>query len=206
MKNNSKLLASGFTLIEIMVTVLIFAIISTVSYRIVSSLVKTNQIVEETQNKWGSLSLVSTNIGRSVNRLIPLIVRDNNGRVLPAMYGRTELSGMYDGQLEMTLSGTIGDEVTGVKPPKRVGYRLYKNTLYLVSWPVLNRSASTTPQIDVLLDDVVTFEPQFLYSDGKWYPTWPPEDSRPEVLPSAIRVDLVMKSSESITREWVLDR
>ncbi len=196
----------GFTLIEIMVTVFIFAIISTVSYKIVTSLVKTNQIVDETQTKWGDLSLVSANIGRSVNRLIPLVVRDNNGQILPALYGKSNLNGSYDAQLEMTLSGVVGDEVTGIKPPKRVGYRFYKNTLYLVSWPMLNRAVGTTPQIDTLIDQVESFTPQFLYSDGKWYNSWPPEGGRQDSLPVALQINLTMLSSESVTRVWVLNK
>lgn len=206
MKKNQLIKNSGFTLIEIMVTVLIFAIISTISYKIVSSLVMTNQIVDETQEKWGSLSLVSGNLAKSVHRLIPLVVRSNNGEVLPALYGKDGVSGLYDGQLQMTLSGVIGDDVTGIKPPKRVEYRFYKNTLYLVTWPVLNRSASTVPQIDVLLENVKSFEPEFLYSNGQWRNNWPPEGMAIDSMPKAMRVTLEMMSTESIVREWILDK
>lgn len=194
----------GFTLIEIIVAVVIFAIIATVSYRIISSLVKTKQIVDETQNKWGSLSLINSNLEMSVHRLIPLVVRDGNGAILPSLYGKDKLSSTYDAQLEMTLSGTIGDEVLGVKPPKRLGYRFFNGSLYLVTWPVLNRALTTTPEIDLLLDHVSVFDVDYLYQDGKWYPTWPPENGDASALPVAIKVNLVLNSGESVVRQWSL--
>lgn len=194
----------GFTLIEIIVAVVIFAIIATVSYRIISSLVKTKQIVDETQNKWGSLSLINSNLEMSVHRLIPLVVRDSNGAILPSLYGKDKLSSTYDAQLEMTLSGTIGDEVLGVKPPKRLGYRFFHGSLYLVTWPVLNRALTTTPEIDLLLDNVSVFDIDYLYQDGKWYPTWPPENGDASALPVAIKLNLVLNSGESIVRQWSL--
>lgn len=196
----------GFTLIEIMVAVFIFAIIATVSYRIISSLVKTKQIVDETQNKWGNLSLINSNLERSVNRLIPLVVRDNDGNAIPALLGQDKLTGLYDGQLEMTLSGSVGDQVLGVKPPKRVGYRLYKNSLYFITWPTLNRSLNTLPEIDLLIGDVNSFVVEYLYTDGKWYKTWPPENSDISSLPAAMRVSLELNSGESIVREWSISQ
>ncbi|RTK98869.1 MAG: type II secretion system protein GspJ [Proteobacteria bacterium] len=195
----------GFTLIEIMVAVFIFAIIATVSYRIISSLVKTKQVVDETQNKWGNLSLVNSNLERSVSRLIPLVVRDNDGNAIPALLGQEKLTGMYDGQLEMTLSGSIGDSVLGVKPPKRVGYRLYKNSLYFITWPTLNRALKTLPEIDLLIDNVSVFKVEYLYGDGKWYTTWPPENGDISSLPDAMRVNLELNSGESIVREWSIN-
>lgn len=196
----------GFTLIEIMVAIIIFSIIATVSYRVIASLVKTKQIVDETQNKWGSISLVSSNLSQAVHRLIPLAVRDNNGNVLPAVYGKNKLTGVYDGQLEMTLSGSIGDEVTGVKPPKRIGYRFYNGSIYLITWPVLNRAQNSTPEIDLLVDNVDSFSVDFMYNDGKWYDSWPPETADMSSLPLALKVSLLMKSGESIEREWSITK
>lgn len=197
----------GFTLIEVMVSVVIFAIIATISHRIITSLVKTKEIVDETQQKWGDLSLINANLETSVHRLIPLTVRDNNGNVLPSLYGKNKLDGLYDGQLEMTLSGSIGDNVLGVKPPKRVGYRFYKDTIYLVTWPVLNRALNSIPQIDVLVTNVDSFNVLFLSdNDGKWIKQWPLDGGSIDSLPEAMKVELMLKSGESIERIWSLTK
>lgn len=202
MKNKS----NGFTLIEIMVSVVIFSIIATISYRVITSLVKTKEIVDETQQKWGDISLMNSNLEMSIHRLIPLTVRDNNGGILPALYGKERLSGVYDAQLEMTLSGYIGDNVLGVKPPKRVGYRFYKDTIYLVTWPVLNRALNSVPEIDVLVGNVENFEVLYLYDNGQWNKQWPPEGGNLDELPVALQIRLGLKSGESEVRTWSLQK
>ena len=190
----------GFTLIEIMISVIIFAIISVISYRIITSLINTKQIAGSAQEKWGNLSLVNSNMGTSWNRVIPLVVRDGNGAILPALQGKSKLSSNYDSQLELTLSGYIGDDVYGTTPPKRIGYRFNQGSLYLVTWPVLNRVLTTVPQIDLLMDNVQSFSALYLYSDKQWHDSWPPEGGDPTVLPRAVKLQYQLKSGESVER------
>ena len=204
MKTFSRSKHSGFTLIELMVAIIIFAIISTVSYRMITSLVKTKEIAGEAQEKWGNLSLAMSNFGSSWNRVIPLVARDQNGGLLAAVYGKPKLSGMYDSQLEMTLSGFSGDKIYGTVPPKRVGYRFYGKTLYLVTWPVLNRVVTTQPEIDILIDNVSKFEITYLYPDNQWRDTWPPQGGDITSLPRAVKVVLVLVSGETVERSWAL--
>ncbi|RTL12944.1 MAG: type II secretion system protein GspJ [Neisseriaceae bacterium] len=193
---------SGFTLIELMVAVIIFAFISVVSYRIITSLVTTKEVAGAAQTKWGDLSLVMSNFGGSWNRVIPLVARDQDGNVLPAVLGSPKLKGMYDSQLELTLSGYIGDQVYGTSPPKRIGYRFYNGSLYLVTWPVLNRVLSTQPIIDLLIANVQQFEVLYLYPDNQWRDSWPPLGGDPTVLPTGIKITFQLKTGEKIERSW----
>lgn len=193
---------SGFTLIELMVAVIIFAFISVVSYRIITSLVTTKEVAGAAQTKWGDLSLVMSNFGGSWNRVIPLVARDQDGNVLPAVLGSPKLKGMYDSQLELTLSGYIGDQVYGTSPPKRIGYRFYNGSLYLVTWPVLNRVLSTQPIIDLLIANVQQFEVLYLYPDNQWRDSWPPVGGDPTVLPTGIKITFQLKTGEKIERSW----
>lgn len=195
---------TGFTLIEIMISVIIYAIISVISYRIITTLVNTKQIAGSAQEKWGNLSTISSNLGSSWNRAIPLVVRDGGGTILPAVLGKNKLSGSFDSQLEITLSGLIGDDVFGTTPPKRVGYRFYQGSLYLVTWPTLNRVPSTTPEVDLLIDNVQSFNVNFLYTDRQWRDTWPPDNGDVTALPQAIKVNFQLNSGESVERVWAL--
>ena len=200
----AKKIARGFTLIELMVAVVIFAIISVVSYRIISSLVTTKQVAGAAQEKWGNLSLTMSNLGNSFNRTIPLLVRDQDGNILPAIYGKPKLNGVYDSQLELSLSGYVGDEVLGNSPPKRIGYRFYSGSLYLVSWPALNRVVTTQPEIDLLADNVQTFVVTYLYPDSEWRDSWPPIGGDPASVPKGVKLSFSLKSGESLERVWNL--
>ncbi|MBY0379998.1 MAG: type II secretion system minor pseudopilin GspJ [Burkholderiales bacterium] len=192
----------GFTLIEVMIAIMIFAIISVISYRIISALLITKQVVTNAQNKWGNLAHSINRISTAMNSAIPLVVRDTDGMVIPAVLGKNKLQQQFDSQLELTMSGKIGDPVYGTSPPRRVGFRFIKGTLYEVSWPVLNRVITTNPRVDVLLNNVALFTVNFLYPDKEWRDTWPLDNTNITQLPTGIKIDIQMNSGEKIMRQW----
>ena len=199
-----KIIVKGFTLIELMIAVIIFSVIAVVSYRMITSLVITNEVAGNAQAKWGDLSFIMSNFSNMNERVIPLVGRDQDGNILPAVYGKPRLSGMYDSQFEATLSGVVGDPVFGNTPPKRIGYRYFRGSLYLVSWPFLNRVLTTRPEIELLIENVNNFQAEYLYPDNQWRDSWPPDGGDPTSFPRAIRVLLSLKSGESIERSWIL--
>jgi general secretion pathway protein J len=195
-------LKAGFTLIELMVAILIFAIISVISYRTLSSLVTTKQIVTSTQDKWSGIGSTINWFNTSWAHLIPLVVRDGNGLIIPAMIGKTKLDSQSDSQLELTLSGYVRDPNFGSTPPKRLGFRFVDGKLFLVTWPVLNRVQSTQPQLDLLMDNVDEFTVEFLYPDRQWRDTWPQTNMKIDQIPLGLRVTITMSSGETIMRQW----
>lgn len=196
--------STGFTLIELMIAIMIFAIISLISYRIISSLLKTKQVVTAAQNKWGGISQSINRMGLAIQDAIPLVIRDGNGNVQPAVLGKNKLDTAYDAQLELTVGGSIGDPVYGITPPKRIGFRYNAGTLYMISWPVLNRVPTTAPRVDVLLKNVSIFTVNFLYPDKQWRDTWPLDAPSITQLPTGIKINITMNSGEQIFRQWAI--
>jgi general secretion pathway protein J len=194
----------GFTLIELMVAIMIFAIISVLAYRTISTLVTTKQVVTKAQDKWGSLANAIFRIDNAWNRAVPLVIRDGSGNILPAVLGQNKLNTSYDAQLEITENGYIGDEVYGSTPPKRIGFRFVDGKLYLVTWPVLNRVLTTRPQLNLLLDNVADFKVTYFYPDRNWRDTWPGDISNIANIPPGMKVDIKMKSGDEIIRQWAL--
>lgn len=197
--------STGFTLIELMVAAIILAIISVVSYRLISSLVITKEVANSAQEKWGDLSLIVSRFGDDLKRLIPLTIRDQNGNMLPALLGKARLIDKYDAQLEWSISGSIGDEVYGTSPPKRVGYRFDNGAVYRVYWTQLNRVQSSKPEIVLLVKNVKNFAVEYQYQDKQWRDYWPNKNSNNLMqLPNAIRITLELDSGELIQRNWIL--
>lgn len=195
---------SGFTLVELMVAIIIFAIISIISYRTLSSLVTTKQVVTNTQDKWSGVVNTISLIGNAWSRSIPLVVRDENGTLIPAVIGKDKLERSSDAQLELTLSGYIHDPIFGSIRPRRLGFRFTNGKLYLVTWPVLHRVRTTQPQIDLLMDNVTSFQQSFIYPDKQWRNEWPPAGEPIDTLPVGLKVTIVMKSGETIIRQFIL--
>jgi len=193
----------GFTLIELLVAIVIFAIISMISYRTLSSLITTKKIVTQAQEKWSGIGNAVNFISTAWNRSIPLVIRGENGLILPAVLGKNKLDGKFDAQLEITDSGFIGDPVFGSTAPKRLGFRFENGKIYLVTWPVLNRVENTAPQLDVLVDNVAAFTVNFLYPDKQWRDIWPDPNMNLDQIPQAMKIYIKMKSGEEIIRQWV---
>lgn len=191
---------SGFTLIELLVAITIFAIISLIAYRTIASLVTTKQVITRSQNKWGKLTRAINRISFAWNAAIPLTIRDQDGNLQPALLGKAKLDTNTDAQLEFTTAGYIGSIAAGSTPPKRIGFRFVGNSLYLVTWPVLNRSLNTQPRIDLLLSNIQTFTVSYFYPDQQWRDAWPADSSGYFTLPVGIKVYIKLSSGEEITR------
>lgn len=194
----------GFTLIELMVAIMIFAIISIISYRAISSLVTTKRVVTDAQEKWGGIARAVNKISGAWDRAIPLAARDENGVLIPAMMGKNKLSGNFDSQIELTVSGYIGDPIYGAMPPKRIGFRFVNGKLYMVTWPFMNRVPGNQPQINLLLENVDTFSAGYYYPDKQWRDTWPLDNSNFTNLPPGFKIYIKMNSGEEINRQWAL--
>jgi general secretion pathway protein J len=194
----------GFTLIELMIAIMVFAIISLISYRIIVSLLTTKEVVKNSQGKWGSVAQVINKINSTMENNIPLTIRDENGLLKPAIYGKNKIENKYDSQLEVTISGSIGDIVYGSTPPKRLGFRYDNNKLFLVSWPVLNRVITTVPRLDVLLDNVKSFKVEYYYRDKQWRDTWPLDINSFNKLPLGLRITIELFTGEIIFKQWAI--
>lgn len=194
----------GFTLIELMIAIMIFAVITIISYRVISSLLTTKEVITAVHHKWGSLSNTINRLNQSMYQVIPLVVRDSDGNIQSAVLGKAKLESRFDGQLELTESGFIGDQVYGSTPPRRIGYRFVDKKIYLITWPVLNRVMGTVPRVDILLENVESFKVSFMYPDKQWRDTWPLDSSGFTILPVGVKVTIKLLSTEEVVRQWAL--
>lgn len=192
----------GFTLVEIIVAVMIYAIIAVISYKVVSSLLLTKQVTGDAQKKIGGVSNALSRMSHDWERAIPLIVRDADGNFLPAVAGHSGVFSDFDSQIEFTLNGYVGDDINDSTPPRRVGYRFINDELYYISWPVLNRTQTTRPTVSLLMEDVKDFDVEYLYPDNKWHDSWPIAGQDLSELPRAVRITIVLSSGESAVRIW----
>lgn len=199
-----QLSARGFTLIELMIAIMIFAIISVISYRTLSALIMTRDVVNKAQDKWGGISKTINEMSIYINRAIPLLGLDESGAPLPSVWGKNKISGNFDSQIEMSTSGFIGDLTYGSSPPKRIGFRYTNGSLFLVIWSELNRAPNSKPDMILLSDQIASFTVKYLYQDRQWYDTWPVNPTDYITLPLAIKVNIKMNSGEEIMRQWAL--
>ena len=95
----------GFTLIEVIVALSIFAVLSIIGYKGISSLIQTKERVQIEDDKWQQLILFfdrfELDIKQSVNR--PITTRDNT--IEPAWLARPTFAGEDGAQLVFSRFG-----------------------------------------------------------------------------------------------------
>ena len=193
---------AGFTLIELLVAIFIFAIISVISYRTISAIIKTQQVINTTQNKWGSIAATLNQFDYNWNSVIPLAIRDQSGTLVPAVIVQPNINTNFDAQLWFTRSGSIGDAQYGVTSPKRIGFRYLNGTLYLLIWPYMNSLSDTSPQVTVLLTNIDIFTVSVLLPNQQWADTWPQTPTDFTNIPRGLQIYIKLKSGEEMTRQW----
>lgn len=160
----------GFTLVEMLVVMAIFALIGLASYQVVSTMIDTETNSAKAQEKLERLQSAMFTIERDLRYIVPRAVRG-----LELQGTGTEMDGMpfyliSDGEMldsEQDGLGFIRGSWTnpGNMFPRSelqpVIYRLRENRLERLSYPYVDQIAND-PTITVLLDDVTELSFRFV--------------------------------------------
>ena len=192
----------GFTLLELVVALAIFALISVFAYRALDLVLDTRAKVTAEGKKWRDITLLFTRLEQDLSRLANRPVRDSRDLVSPALLGEPVAVGEDDAQLAFTRMGLEGQ--SGVlNDVQRLGYRLRNGKVEMLIWSVLDQAPRTRPEVESVLSGVKTMELRYLGADGAWWPLWP-KPGAPGELPRALEVTLELMSGERMSRFFAL--
>jgi len=191
----------GFTLVEMLVALTIFALMSVLAYRGLTAVLQTREHLTEDNRRWRDIALTLAQLEQDMSMVVDRPVRDSGDLPLPALVGNPQALGANDAQLSFSRMGMAWQ--TGVLADvQRHGYRLNNGTLEQLVWPVLDRAPLTEPVVHALLERVNRFELRYLDGSGNWQPRWP----LPGVaaLPAALEVVLELDGGVAVTRVFAL--
>lgn len=193
---------AGFTLIEIMVALMIFALMAGIGYRGLDSILKASAHVEEDARKWRALGVAFASIEQALASAVDAPVRGTDGLLAAAFAGAAAVRHDEEALLAFTRMGFPGH--SGVlADAQRVGYRLRRDRLELLLWPVLDAAPRSEPQALELLAHVEHLDLRYLARDGLWHAAWPPAKDSP-ALPAAVELRLRLTTGEQLTRLFAL--
>jgi general secretion pathway protein J len=195
--------SSGFTLIEVLIAVVIFALMAAVAYRGLGAILETKRQVDVENEKWRRIALLFTRLERDLAVVVPRPIRDATKPYADALTGEAVVVCDNCAQLAFTRMGSA-DETSTLAAPQRVGYRLRNGNVELLLWPVLDQAPRTTPEANILIGDIADLKFQYLDKQRQWQTRWPQTTAQtdggsPE-LPKAVKVDVTLKSGEALTR------
>jgi general secretion pathway protein J len=171
----------GFTLLEMMIAIGIFALIGVASHQLFNSIMTQKSIVDEhtlaLQKLQKSLYLIKRDLGQIVARA----PRDGYGepmQILVSDYGLVEFT-------HQGWDNPLGQKRSALQ---RVRYSLEKNQLQRQYWNVLDRAEDSKFNTQVLMDNVEIFQVYYRNKESSWQTDWAvSDDELKNRLPSGIK-------------------
>lgn len=159
----------GFTLLEIIVAISIFAIISVMAYGGLDQVLRARDATNQTMDRLAELQMTWSLLGRDLQQVAARNVRDGFGDPLPAF------TAGGDNLIELTRAGWPNPLQRPRGHLQRVGWVLDGQILQRLSWNVLDRAQDSEPRVADILTGVTGVELRFLDQQGEWGSQWPPE-------------------------------
>jgi general secretion pathway protein J len=191
----------GFTLIEVMVAMAVFAVLAAFAYGTLSQTLLSAEILGDRMDRLQALQRTMRTLTDDLQQLAPRPVRDELGDNLRPALDTGFQSGFA---MELTRGGWSNPIVLPRSTMQRVGYRIEDTELVRYHWYALDRTLNSNPVAVTLIDGVEGLEFRFLAGDNEYSTQWPPLN-RPGGLgarqrPRAIEVTLRLEDEGEIVR------
>ena len=169
-------LSKGFTLLEVVIAIAIFAVIGLGSWQVLDRVITSKQQVEIRSEQLRQLQKTMWLISRDIRNLVNRPIRDNAGQL------EAPVSSLITGHnLSLTRSGWSNPLDESRSTLQRVAYALESGDdgaqlLVRYYWPVLDRAPNAEPKKQVVLGSINHFEVQFIDKLGEPQFYWPVDD------------------------------
>jgi general secretion pathway protein J len=185
----------GFTLLEIMIAVTIFTVVSTMALGGYTALITQSERIDVNLARTRAVQTAMQRMVQDFAELEPRPVREPLGSApLPVLRAEARNQQLA----ELTRSGWSNP--AGVPRPtlQRVSYRFEDNKLQRDYWLSLDRTLAAPPVSVVLLDQVTSVKLRFLSMDRVWSDEWPANSgpgvvTSPYLRPIAVEITLELE-------------
>ena len=191
----------GFTLVEILVALAVFAVMSALAYGTLAQTLTSAEVLSTRMDRLQAIQRTVQRIEQDFMQLAPRPVRNELGDGYnPAL--RTDFQSGF--ALELTRGGWSNPIALPRGTLQRAAYRLEEDRLVRYYWNVLDRTLSNDMVGVTLLDDVDSVVFRFMLESGEWTDQWPPpQRAGPlglRIRPRAVQLVLTLVDEGEITR------
>ena len=182
----------GFTLLELVAALAIFALMSVMAYGGIGALINTQEGLDSSYERLQNWQLATHRLRLDLTQVRQRPVRDSFGDIQPAFHEPEE------GRVEFTYGGRRNPLQLPRSTLQRVAWFLDTDgALIRQSWFNLDRGQSEEPLRATVLEDIETLEWRFLNDEDQWVEDWPPAQlsaELPQNLPPPRAVELILES------------
>jgi general secretion pathway protein J len=189
---------NGFTLVELLVAIAIFAVLSALGWQVFDHIRVTRAQNTLHEQKLNQLQQGYQQILRDTVQTVPLTA-NVNGDIQPALV-------LQDGRFNFSKTGVTDPLEQGIAPDERVEYqyRADEQKVYRLKFRNLNQTGRDQPESSILLSDVEQF--QITALNPNEITQWPESGldlnrtENKQLLPKGIKINLTV---QGVQYEWL---
>lgn len=187
----------GFTLIEILIALFIFAILSLMTASIVRTLLSEETHTQAHFKTYLLLQKGMLHLSTDLEHAVPRSITNGNGKKEPALFGtQNDITFTRN-----SLANPLGEMNRSTL--ERVHYFLKDDQLIRETWPHLDQTTESHSQQKIVLSSLDALQLDYLDNNNEFHSTWG-EEKTEETLPKAIRVTLIFKNHETLSQLYLI--
>lgn len=180
---------NGFTLLELLVALAVFSVLSVMAYSGLYTVLQTRDLTDKVADETRRLQLAFHRMGADIEQAINRPVRDTFGESQPALSGGPA----YNILLNLTRTGVypVTDNKSQVR---RVSYQIQERNLVRQLWPAVDLADQASPEEMILITGVDDVHLRFLDNKQQWHTEWPAltKDEDTTALPRAVEISITV--------------
>lgn len=190
--------ARGFTLVELLVALAIFALVAAFAYRSLAAMLETRQALERETRKWRDASLLVGRLERDLAAVLDRVARGSSGTELAPVSSALPEGAVREG-LALTRSGNPLLE-SALAAPQRIAYRRVDDRIERLTWSGVDAGPRDAAAAVTVFTGVTAFVLRFMDpKTGEWRASWGLPGSN-ERVPAAVEFTLQLASGERLVR------
>ena len=172
---------AGFTLVEMLIALAIFGMITAGSVALLSFSVRAQDMADRQLASLSALRRAGTLLGTDFAQAVPRPWRDDSGQPQRSFYGT---AGQETRLFVLVRGGWDNPDALPRSSLQRVEYRLQAGRIYRVGFAHVDGGGAAS--VSSLMDDVQQVELRYRDREGVWQPNWDRPD--PRELPVAVEL------------------
>jgi len=185
----------GFTLIEVLVSLIILSMIAIISSNILQSSLETEREVSKRLDDAKNLNFASIILKRDIRQIINVPLRD--------YYGNSINGTIIGNNLEKRISfnSKIKSNSQNTSPIKRIEYVIENEHFIRKQFYSANPYSVEDYFESKLIKNVSDMSIEFMYKQ-KWHSRWPINTETQNIIPTLIRIEFIQDEKEYM---WIIE-